>query len=150
MAHEKTNDEKVKVVCTDSITAGFLDKELSGVTASWKMKLTETKDSVFRGKIENLESKLSFDGVTVRELVEFACKGQSCRVALQGWLRRQSHQWVKGEGVIRQDLRFLLDRKSSGGGFDPIKSVVKKAKSGEMTKEETAKLIAELQATMNK
>ena len=136
---DKEKQEKVKVECNDPITAGFLDKKLEGVTAKWNMKLSETKGSTFKGEIKDLPVEFNFDGVTVREALEFACKGQSFRVALQGWLRNQSHQWVKGEGTIKQGLRFILDRKRASGPRDPkeeAKRNVAKMKAAGMSKEE--------------
>lgn len=144
MAEQKESKQKVTIFCKDSETSAFLDKSLNGVTAEWKMGLKETKGSTFKGEIKDLPVRFSFEGVTVREALEFACKGQSFRVALQGWLRGRTRQAIESDGTVIKTLRSLLDRKRASGPQDPkvaAKRNIDKLRESGMSKEQILELL---------
>jgi len=144
MADKEESKQKVTIICKDPETATWLDKPLSGVSAEWVMGLKETKGSVFRGEIKKLPVRFSFKDVTVREALTFACRGQSFRVALQGWLRGRTRQIILSEGTIIKTLRSLLDRKRASGPQDPkvvAKRNIDKLKESGMTNEQILKLL---------
>jgi len=143
MADKEESKQKVTIICKDPETAKFLDKPLSGVSAEWVMGLKETKGSTFRGEIEKLPVRFSFKDVTVREALTFACRGQSFRVALQGWLRGRTRQAVESDGTVVKTLRSLLDRKRASGPQDPVK-VAGNAVT-KMTREQKLALLKKLQ-----
>ena len=144
------NNNENKVVFSEASKALMVTK-LDGMHTSFKCTVTGTTESMENGglakgvKVKGVRVRLNFNATTLSEAIEFACKGQSYRVAIQNRLRMRKVEKLEKE-LQEFHMSDVFHPVTTRGKVEPVTAANRAV--GKLDDSQKLELMKQLEAEM--